>query len=600
MDSEILYKKKALGQYFTSPLLSDLLVELSETQSYFRVIDPMCGAGNILDSLLRHGADPNNLTGIEIDPQYSNKEHPYKVINSNAFNPDIYQQLSSSFDLVITNPPYVRYQEIKSNQLKEIQNYSIEEIRSNLKTIITSLNHLTSNEKKMLLNLSDRYSGLSNLAIPCWILCMALTSQQGTLSLVVPETWLSREYSSSLKKIMLRLFDIKFLVVDDNPSWFDDAYTKTNLIILKRKVLDSNQIQPYCKIELSRFASGKESILDNVSIDEFTGKDSIIPILQRITPKSCKNIRLEYLDQNSFTDSVHVLLKTLISPMADLTTLEKIGVDINQGLRSGANKFFHLKMVEHGKTDSIMMTNFDYSTIQVPNNYLVPLIKHVPKSLNGLTILSPDVSDYLLYIKQIENPGSDLYEYIRKVETTPVNVKGRDVLIPTLTAVKVNEKWTSKWYMLPELKPRHVPQLLMPRIIYEKPFCYMNYEKMVVDANFITINYNKSDEDCFAIFALLNSTWVWLCAEIYGTRFSGGALKFEAIQLKKIPIPVLTKSQMHLLSNIGHRLADGDSNAISDADALIFGALNEKQESLKSIEDAKSILESITLKRGRR
>lgn len=112
-------RRKRLGQYFTGPRLARLLAALSEAEQVGQVIDPMAGTGDMLQAV--HAISPQSeLFGVEIDPQVAARclnalsvadaKHT-QVITGDAFDWQTLSRLPPRpFDLVITNPPYVRYQ----------------------------------------------------------------------------------------------------------------------------------------------------------------------------------------------------------------------------------------------------------------------------------------------------------------------------------------------------------------------------------------------------------------------------------------------------------------------------------------------------------
>ena len=78
------------------------------------------------------------------------------------------------------------------------------------------------------------YSGLADLAVPSWILCAAMVSIGGRLALVVPESWLTRNYATIVHYLLLRWFRIEHVVEDEHAAWFDDAQIKTTLLVARR------------------------------------------------------------------------------------------------------------------------------------------------------------------------------------------------------------------------------------------------------------------------------------------------------------------------------------------------------------------------------
>ena len=62
-----LSERKDFGQFFTPPDLSIKMLEKFEN-SNGTILDPCCGAGNLLAAAIFAGFKPNNIYGIEIDP----------------------------------------------------------------------------------------------------------------------------------------------------------------------------------------------------------------------------------------------------------------------------------------------------------------------------------------------------------------------------------------------------------------------------------------------------------------------------------------------------------------------------------------------------
>ena len=62
-----LSERKDFGQFFTPPDLSIKMLEKFENTDG-TILDPCCGAGNLLAAAIFAGFKPNNIYGIEIDP----------------------------------------------------------------------------------------------------------------------------------------------------------------------------------------------------------------------------------------------------------------------------------------------------------------------------------------------------------------------------------------------------------------------------------------------------------------------------------------------------------------------------------------------------
>lgn len=236
-------QQKLLGQFFTGIPLGKLLAHLALDPKTRTVLDPMAGHGDLLDSsweaAKERGIALERLDGIEIDPATATQsrdrlthivgEHGPQVhiITSNAFDPRTPQDLLKyGYDLVITNPPYVRYQTRKRKDLQDV------ETRAGLNTIANSF--LSGADRDIWQALIEGYSGLADLSIPSWLLSGLLVRPGGRLALVVPATWRSRDYADVIRYLMLRCFTINLIVQDTQPGWFSNALVRTHLVLARR------------------------------------------------------------------------------------------------------------------------------------------------------------------------------------------------------------------------------------------------------------------------------------------------------------------------------------------------------------------------------
>lgn len=121
-------QRKQLGQYFTGIPLGKLLAHLALDPETRNVLDPMAGHGDLLDATweaaVERGIAVQRLDGIEIDGATAEicrerlaqmagtgSAPARQIIAADAFDPASIDALPQhAYDLVITNPPYVRYQ----------------------------------------------------------------------------------------------------------------------------------------------------------------------------------------------------------------------------------------------------------------------------------------------------------------------------------------------------------------------------------------------------------------------------------------------------------------------------------------------------------
>lgn len=200
----------------------------------------MAGTGDLLDAVReacgQRGTRIRELHAIEIHAESAElcrrrlridaDQHNYRchVARADAFVAGTYDHaLSPPYDLVIANPPYVRYQAMNGRGKR---------IREGLAGIVARAPDSPSGD--VWAALAAGYSGLADLSVPSWLLCALLVRPGGRLALVSPSTWRTRAYSDVVRYLMLRAFEIEFVVEDSRPGWFPDAVVGTHLVVARR------------------------------------------------------------------------------------------------------------------------------------------------------------------------------------------------------------------------------------------------------------------------------------------------------------------------------------------------------------------------------
>jgi hypothetical protein len=205
----------------------------------------MAGHGDLLDAVIERSFANSlalkHVEAIEIDSATADEcaarlsawgamgyVEP-QVHPDNAFSPNRLKELAGKqFDLVITNPPYVRYQSIAD----DAQNVA-QRIRKALSGFVTE--SVSRDESAIWSELVSGYSGLSDLSVPAWLLAAMLVRPGGVLALVVPATWRSRDYADVLRYLLVRCFHVDAIIADRQPGWFPEALVRTHLLVATRR-----------------------------------------------------------------------------------------------------------------------------------------------------------------------------------------------------------------------------------------------------------------------------------------------------------------------------------------------------------------------------
>ena len=110
---KIMARKNKYGQYFTISLIADFMVTLISHERNCRVLEPSCGKGVFLDFLKKYGY--TDIVAYEIDKTLDIK---HNFVQNVSF---LSVPLEEKFDVVIGNPPYIRWKNIEPELKSELE-----------------------------------------------------------------------------------------------------------------------------------------------------------------------------------------------------------------------------------------------------------------------------------------------------------------------------------------------------------------------------------------------------------------------------------------------------------------------------------------------
>lgn len=632
--------QKRFGQYFSGDKVAALLsLLLPQGLQYCSIIDPMVGNGDLLSAVVAKATQNVQMLGVEIDEPVA-VACQKRLPQANIICEDAFQSKAviteKGWDLVITNPPYVRYQlQNDDNSVMPTRNA----IRANLITLLNQLSYLDAEEKQLLLQITQNYSGLSDMAVPSWILCASLVKAGGILAMVVPETWLNREYAKPIQYLLLKTFDVLTIARDVNACWFDNALVRTCLIVAKKKKivpLSETASEKTLLIDLGAGLVGECSLVDNLTWNGLSGERALIDLLtskvnaadndfalesrstMSLFPQMLTSQRIpkwmssgDFQAQNSASQLPRELDSILNSvPEQAYMILGDLGIHCGQGLRSGANEFFYFDIADEADDKYSLFTSKWFGrerTIEVPKKFIIRCVQN-RRQVTGLVANPQALETGVLYLQDHIRPqdfnvcthnAAERYKVLPSalddyISTAEKYKNPRGISFREYSAVKPNEKkidsqYERFWYMLPQFAPRHLPNLCITRVSSTAADCvYIPQSEenpIAVDANFVTL-WGSSEETIKICLALLNSTWSKCYLELLCTVMGGGALKIEASHVRQLLFPKLNRRQLQRLSEYGiaiakrQKIAPELRNAI---DATILESFTDEERLLMQI-----------------
>jgi len=599
-------RKKQLGQYFTGVPVARLLAALVPKDARSgRLLDPMAGIGDMLQACLELGTVPTVLDGWELDPRAAETARDRLPDSARVSCVDAFKAARpiEPYDLVITNPPYVRYQGRSS--VAGISVPPAASIRAGLIGSIKQAGHLSDEARSLFLSLAGDYPATADVAVPAWILSASLVAEDGVLAVVVPQAWMSRNYAVYVRQMLDLAFDVDVLVEDGDASWFEDALIRTHLLVARRRKIDGSP-SGRARVVVARATSG---LMKNGRLrGGLRSELSVAAALAKTTSPHSVNVTTGLTARLEERDSVRresllpqrvasVLPRRSSAP--SLRSLESWGWRCGQGMRTGANEFFYVSAATRG---AVPAERWGRGAIPVPAECLEPVVRRQADLHDGFSVASESLNWRLLNLRGWVT-SSDREEAIGagvtaawfdvRFRTLPARVGdwiaevalaravGSTTCFPELTAVAPNSRRDKAgrpsgfWYQLPELAARHKPELFVPRVVGGRPYCFANQDRVVVDANFATMwPVDQGAMPSAAMGALLNSSWTWALLECSCTILGGGALKIEATDLRRLPVPDFDELAVAELSRLGKLLSGHrDIEILEEIDALVCSTL---------------------------
>ncbi|MHA1944465.1 MAG: Eco57I restriction-modification methylase domain-containing protein [Candidatus Hodarchaeales archaeon] len=463
------------------------------------------------------------------------------------------------YDIIIGNPPFVRHEDIGSDNSPNYKKDLID------KFLIETDPQIVIDKK-------------SDLYIYFCLKGLKLLKKTGVLGFLTSNAWLEVKYGKTLQNYLITLLSNKQLakceIIYQAGARLWKQIGINSIVFLATRNLDSlSQPEGILFTEsnsvLTRIPTCelKQSMLFSREAVSLSYQTEFIPFseLSRTHKWAGSFLRAS-------KDERRVLKKILAQgvPMHSIA-------DVRFGIKSGANDFFHLVGNEDEDNQYIVIHNRRHYYGRIERRFLVPLIKS-PSEIDNYTATSGSTkNNWLFYCQEPKDQlnGTFALKYIQWGENEIVPVKqGRKMgsNVPgfaSLASVSERELWYS-------INPYPVPQLLWAKSYHDKPGCFMNQENYYPDQRFYSI-YPYNEECVLLLFTYLNSSFVWALMEQAGNTNMGlGVLDTNVYWLKTLSIPELTSSeQLEKIKGLARELKEAYTREAITSDSKIRKKIDE-------------------------
>ncbi len=504
-------ERKRLGQYYTPPLICDLIAKICINKPDSKILDPSCGSGGFLLSsysrllelagkkesdeklhnyILSHiyGIDINqfaahlsvvnlSIRNLDADTDKVNVMAsdffkisanevtllPQKKVSMKGYE-ETYHTLTADFDTVITNPPYTRQDDIGDKKYVDF----IRKVALNI-------------DRKEL-----KFSSEAGIYTYFFTHAFHFLKEGGTLGYIVSNSWMDVKFGKDLQKFFLDNFKIKYVIDFDKRS-FEEAAVNTVIVILqklsgkaKKNERDSNKV---------KFIRVKESLkVDEIVALIDKAKDSYEDDAVRCVLVKQKDLYEDY------KWSKYLRAPKIYYEIIKNKKITKLGdvAEVSVGIVTLANDFFVVNKQEAKK-------------LGIEQRFLKPVIT-TPSQLKFLDIKKEDATQYLFIINESKSKltNTNALKYINYGEEKDVTItkgheKGKVVKgYPRLPALSTR----NIWYSLGDREPYDI---LVPIHVWDRWYAIWNKDKIYCTDNFYWIK-SKQKENLFVLLGLLNST----------------------------------------------------------------------------------------------
>jgi len=584
-------ERHRLGQYYTPPPIVELIVEMCIKSPNDKVLDPGCGSGSFLVKAyhklkdLKKKENPfkgdaelhkellDQIYGIDINPfpaQLSSinlavRNLKVRSENINLVVSDFFKvkpsmsPLPPEFDVVVTNPPYTRQEEMEyKEQIRDVALTYSDGYRIDIDARAGIYAYFFTHSAKFLKN-------------------------GGRMGYITSDTWLDVGFGEGLKRFFLDHFKILAII------WYD--------VRAFEKPLVGTCIPIFEKEDASKKAR-EENFVKFVRIKNPMPTQEIVNVVQttnsdfederiRVVLRRQRDLQPEE-KWGKYLRAPAVYFKIISN--SKITKLVNCA-EVKFGIKTGAKEFFC----------------FDKEKIRlwgVETEYLEPIVTS-PKDVK-IEIKPEDISQWVLMVHESKEDllkkTSNVLKYIEWGENVETRIKGgtkggtRVKGYHNISSVKSRKTW----YDLGKKRPAPI---LRYRRIWERCIFSLNRANAQCSDTFNEIR-PRSKDDIIVLAGILNSSVTALLSELQGRFYGGGVLELEIYECENLQVldPVkLSAREREKIEQSFLKLCDaqrkGDKQSEEEAqrelDNAVFDALglteNERKQVYEGLESLRQM-----------
>lgn len=288
-------KEKLRGGFYTpEPIASFILKWAFNGNTEVDILEPSCGDGVFLEEIKKGGYQYNSVIATELDTVEAEKSRQIALENSEVMNTEFHQfciNTDKRFDLIVGNPPYIRYQYFE----KEQQEFA----------------------SQIFKKVNLKYSKLTNAWVSFVVGSSLLLKKTGKIGFVLPAEILQVSYAQTLREFLAKFYN-KINIVSFEKLVFPDIQQEVVLLLCEKNNSQTHLIE---HLELK-----DAEALQNLDVAKLNSPK------KKIDFKSNK-WTFYFLDQNEIDFLERLQEENKLSQLGEYAKVEV-------GITTGSNPFF--------------------------------------------------------------------------------------------------------------------------------------------------------------------------------------------------------------------------------------------------------------------
>ncbi len=213
--------EKLRGGFYTPEPIAEFILRWGINGSdNLEILEPSCGDGVFLEQLQKHKLKYNSVTAVELDKVEAKKAQQISLTNKQIVNADFHtycNDTSQRFDLIVGNPPYIRYQFFDRNQQIEA-------------------NHIFSRA-------GLTYSKLTNAWVSFVVgSSLLLKDKGGKIGFVLPAEILQVSFAQQLRNFLARFYN-KINIISFEKLVFPNIQQEVVLLLCEKNETETHNIE---------------------------------------------------------------------------------------------------------------------------------------------------------------------------------------------------------------------------------------------------------------------------------------------------------------------------------------------------------------------